>query len=266
MKVWVNNMNYYIKIWFVYLKNSLMGWLINRTVLLIFLFGKLVRYVAYFGFLYFLLNGSGGIMEYNQNETFLFTATFVLVDVLSQFLFRNVYSFKQLITTGDFDLVLVKPVNALFRSLMGNPDPIDLVTIPPIFLIVIYLIVQLSPPTLNIVYYIFLILNGLLISAAFHIFVLGLGIITTEVDNTIMAYRDISSMARFPIDIYGKNIGAVLTYLIPIGVMITIPVKSLIGDLNLYTVLLSIVFGGFLFFISLKFWNFALKKYTSASS
>ena len=55
----------------------------------------------------------------------------MLIDVISQFLFREVYRFRPLVVSGEFDLVLVKPVSSLFRSLAGGADVIDLITIPP---------------------------------------------------------------------------------------------------------------------------------------
>lgn len=259
-------MKYYVKIWLVYFKNSLLGWSINRPVLLIFLLGKVIRYIAYFGFLYFLITGGGGLFGYNKNQTLLFTATFVLIDTISQFFFRHVYSFRQLVVTGDLDLILVKPTNTLFRVLLGAPDPIDFVTIPPIIFVVIYLADSLNPNILYTIYYILLVVNGLLISAALHIFVLGFGVITTEVDHMIMVYRDVSSMGRFPVDIYGKNLGAFLTFVIPIGIMVTVPVKVLTGTIGPVYVFASMIFGCLLLVGSIKFWNFALKKYTSASS
>jgi ABC-2 type transport system permease protein len=48
--------------------------------------------------------------------------------------------------------------------------------------------------------------------------------------------------------------------------MVTIPAKALGGYTELSTIFFSILFGVVLLFLSLRFWNFALRKYTSASS
>ena len=189
-------------------KNTLLNWSTNRNVFLIFLVGKIIRYIFYFGFLYFLVKGTNGFLGYSQNQILFFTATFMLIDTLAQFLFRDVYNFRPLVVSGDFDLVLVKPLNALFRVLLGGPDPIDLITIPPILIFVIWLGSLLHPSVLSTLYYVLLVFNGLIIAAAFHIFVLGFGIITLEVDHMVMVYRDLSSMGRFPVDIYKQPLNA----------------------------------------------------------
>jgi len=262
----MKRLRYYIRIWGIMAKNALLNWSTNRNVFLVFLFGKIIRYVAYFGFLYFLVKGTNGFLGYSQNQILFFTATYVLIDTVAQFFFRNVYSFRPMIVSGDFDLILVKPLNALFRVLLGGPDPIDLITIPPIILVVIWIGSLLHPSLLHIAYYILLLINGLLIAAAFHIFVLGFGIITLEVDHTIEVYRDLTSMGRLPVDIYKQPLQWILTFVIPIGVMMIFPAKAFEGFIGPLGVFLSLLFGLFLIFISLRFWNYALTKYTSASS
>lgn len=247
-------------------RNSLLNWSANRRVLFIFLVGKIIRYIAYFGFLYLLVSGTGGILNYSKEQTLFFTATYVLIDTTAQFFFRNVYSFRRLVITGDLDLILVKPSNTLFRVLLGGPDPIDLVTIPPIILIVVWIGSSLNPGLLQILLYIALILNGLVIAASFHIFVLAFGVISLEVDHLIHLYRDVTSMSRFPVDIYREPLRSVLTFIIPVGVMITIPAKAISGLVGVYGVISSFAIGIIFLFASVKFWNFALKRYTSASS
>lgn len=257
---------YYSKIWYLYTKNAFTVWLGRRHLMAIFLLGKIIRYIFYFGFLYFLIINTGGILDYNQNQILFFTTTFITIDTISQFFFRNVYTFRQLIVSGDFDLVLLKPVNALFRSLMGGADLLDLITIPPIVLVTIYLGMQLNPTLLQVLIYIILVINGLVIAAALHIVVLSLGVVTLEVDHTIQVYRDLSSMARFPVDIYKEPLKSLLTFIIPVGIMMTLPAKGLMGLVSPITIILTVGFGVGLLFVSVRFWQFALKKYTSASS
>ena len=96
--------------------------------------------------------------------------------------------------------------------------------------------------------------------------VLAMGIITLEIDHTIMIYRDLTSFGRFPVDIYKQPIQGLLTYLIPVGIMITFPAKALMGLMSTGGVLLSLLIGVVAILLSFKFWNFALKKYASASS
>jgi len=256
----------YLKLWWLMTRNSFISVFNTRTALFIFLFGKLIRFGFFVFFLIFLIKGINNLAGYNLNQTIFFFLTFNLVDIISQFLFREVYRFRPQIVSGDFDLTLVRPLNALFRSLLGGADIIDLLTIPPLIYGLIYIGGMLHPSFVNVLLYLVLILNGLIIAAAFHIAVLAIGVITVEVDNTIMVYRHLVSLGRFPIDIYQEPLRGLLTYIIPVGVMITLPAKILMGIGTPIGVLTSLVVGVVVFFISTRFWNYALRYYTSASS
>jgi ABC-2 type transport system permease protein len=256
----------YLKIWWMMSKNSFSVVLSQRTAMFFFLTGKTIRFTFFLGFLYFLLLGTKNLAGYNVNQTISFFLVFNLVDVISQFFFRAVYTFRSKIVSGDFDLVLVKPISSLFTVLLGGADLMDLITIPPLIGVTIYAVGFLHPNFLQIFLFVFLILNALIIATAFHILALSFGIITFEIDNVIMIYRDLTSLGRFPVDIYRQPIQGILTYLIPVGVMMTFPAKALMGLVSFQGVAWSFFIGVVMLFLSLRFWNFSLTKYTSASS
>lgn len=256
----------YFKVWWLMSKNSFMGMIAQRFGAFSFLLGKIIRFGFFLMFTVFLLGGVKNLAGYSLNQTVFFFLTFNLIDIFSQFLFREVYRFRPMIVSGSFDLVLVKPISALFRSLMGGADILDLITLPPLIIGIFFIAKSLHPIPISVFYYLLLLINGLLIATSFHIAVLSLGIITLEIDHTIMIYRDISNLGRFPIDIYKEPLRGILTYFIPIGIMISLPAKALIGLVSIKGVLGAMLLGLGLLFISLKFWNFALKRYTSASS
>ena len=256
----------YIKIWWMMSRNSFSMVLSQKLSISVFLIGKIMRFVFFFAFLFFLLQGTKTLAGYTGSQAIFFFLTFNVVDIVSQFLFREVYRFRPMVVNGEFDNVLVKPISPLFRVLMGGADVIDLITIPPLFLAVWYVGSLLNPSILHSAFYILLLLNGFLIATAFHIIVLSLGIITLEVDHTVMIYRDLMSLGRFPVDLYRQPLQGFLTYLVPVGLMITLPAKALMGLVSLPGVLASFGLGLTAVFVSLRFWNFALKKYSSASS
>lgn len=247
-------------------KNSFLVYLNNKVVLSIFLLGKILRFSFFVTFLYFLVTGAKDLAGYSVNQTLFFFLTFSLIDTMSQFLFREVYRFHTYVVSGDLDLILLKPVNPLFRVLLGGADIIDLITLPPIIFGVWYFADKISAGSLESIYYILLLLNSVLIASAFHILVLALGIITLEVDHSVMIFRDVTKLGSLPIDIYKEPVRAILTYLVPVGMMVSFPVKALIGLMSFWGVLSSFVFGLLSILIALRFWNFALKKYSSASS
>src|SRR3990167_5313748 len=253
---------YYLKIWWLMSRNYFQELLAIRQVFLLFVFAKTVRFLFFFGFLFFLLKSTRTLAGYDQNQVIFFFLTFNVVDIFAQFLFREVYRFRPLIVSGDLDLVLVKPVNPLFRVLMGGADIIDLTTIIPLCIAVYYVGGLLGPSSAQVALYLILIVNGILIAMAFHIAVLALGVITFEIDHTILIYRDIKNLGRLPIDIYKQPLQGLLTYIIPVGMMISFPAKALMGLLTPVGSLSALAFAAVSIYLALKFWNFALTKYT----
>lgn len=261
-----DRIKYYFKIWLMMSRNAFMVVLSKKLLLLMFLTGKLLRFGFFIIFLLYAVRGAGGLAGYTVEQTVFFFLTFNIIDIVNQFLFREVYRFRSLVTSGDLDLVMVKPMRPLFRVLLGGADVIDLITIPPLILATWYVGSQLSPQPLDVLFYILLILNGVLIGAAFHIAVLALGIITYEVDHTILIYRDLGSLGRLPVDVYSPVIRTILTYFLPIAIMITFPAKVLMGLSGTLGVIGAFAFGTIALFVSSRLWGLALKKYSSASS
>jgi ABC-2 type transport system permease protein len=229
-----------------------------------FLAGKLLRFALYFLFISYLLSHTRVLAGYDFTQTMIFFLTFNVIDTMAQLLFREVYRFRPLVVSGELDAVLLKPHHPFLRVLLGGIDVLDLLTIFLYVGILIYFIsgtVIASP--FNFMLFILLLGNGLLIATAFHIMVLALGIITTEVDHTIMIYRDITRIGSLPVDIYREPLRSIFTFVLPIGIMVSFPVKSLLGTLSWSFIGLSFAISAGLLIFSLFLWDIALKKYQS---
>lgn len=263
----LNNLKYYFSLWVRLSSYSFMSSLTNRFSAAIFLFGKSLRFILFLVFLLTILSKTKFLEQYDANQVVLFYLTFNLIDTISQLFFREVYRFRGLITSGDFDLTLVKPFNPLFRALAGGADPLDLIMLVPYLLALFYLMFNSGVLNLlNLLVYLVLLMNSLLIAAGFHILVLALAILTTEIDHTIMIYRDIVSMGRLPVDIYHEPLRSLITFIIPVGLMMTFPVKAFLGLVSPIGILTALLVGIVFVLICLSVWRYALTQYSSASS
>ncbi len=214
------------KIWLKYTNNAFQQVLSNRLIIVIFVIGKLLRIGLFIVFLHFLFQGTTSLAGYTRTQIIFFYLSFNFIDTLAQLLYREVYRFRPLIVSGGFDHVLAKPLNPLVRVLLGGGDVIDLIMLVFIALTTVwYGVTQIHAGPLQWLFYLGMIANGLLISTAFHIFVLGIGVLSTSVDHLIMIYRDLTAMLRIPVDLYIEPIRSLLTFVIPLGIMITFPAK-----------------------------------------
>lgn len=232
-----------------------------------FILGKFIRFIFFFIFIYFLVSKTKFIAGYSLNQALIFFLTFNFIDSLAQLLFREVYRFRPLVVNGEFDSVLLKPYHPFIRILVGGIDILDAFLIIPYLILLVYFVLKIPHLLLtSIIIYFFFLLMSIMIATAFHIIILSIAILTTEIDHALMIYRDFTKMAALPIDIYKEPIRSLLTFVIPVGIMMAIPVKSLFGLINIQTGIICLTVAMLFFWLSINLWEFAIKKYQSVGS
>jgi ABC-2 type transport system permease protein len=258
------NLKKYFNLWWRTTILSLQSKLTRRFSSFIFIFGKFIRFGFYIFSLVVVLQKTQTIAGFNLAQIVNFFLVFNLFDLLGQFFFRGIYWFRGKIMSGNFDLSLVKPASPLFLSLVTDTDLLDL----PLLLIVVFMLIKqnLYLPLTNIFLFLLLSLAAFLIITSIHILIASLGIITTEVDNTIWIYRDLTLLARVPVDIYMGAIRSFLTFVFPIALIFTFPAKALMGILSWQWIFYTLSFALLFLAAAIKFWRWALTFYSSASS
>lgn len=258
----------YIKVWSIFAKNALQEVFVNRASHVLFMSGKTIRLGMSLLFLYLIRQNIQTFAGYTGDQLVVFFLTYQIVDIIVQTMYRGVYIFSNLVRSGEFDFLLTKPIDPLFRALTGKPDINDFFFLFPNLALALYILSTLNIHlTLwSVFLYGILVVNAILIATALHILVLVVGILTTEVDGIIWIYRDLSYMGRFPVSIYMEPLRFILFFLIPIGMMSTIPTEILLGLQPTQSIFWAFFVGIGSLFVSLKAWNWALKQYSSTGS
>ncbi len=260
----------YFRVWWRLAKLRFIDQIINsRLGGLLFLFGKLIRLVFQTIFLFLLLRQLHSFAGYNFYESLLILFFLNLTSTLTQMFLRGVYLFRNRVLDGSFDFFLLNPLNELFYSLFSYFDFLDAFMLIPSLFFLFWAWSQAHIPFsfLNLCLFVLFLSLAFIFTFSWHLIAISFGILFLEVDNLIMLYRDLEKMGRFPIDIYGQSIRFLLTYFLPIAIMATIPAKALLGRVNLLTTLtLFSLLAALHLFLALKFWRFALRHYSSASS
>ena len=224
----------YLKIWWMMSARSTQIALYSRFSAAIFVIGKLLRFAFFFFFIIILISKTNTLAGYSFWQVIFFFATFNLIDTAAQLFMREVYRFRTYVVSGEFDYFLSKPLSPLFRTLLGGSDILDL---PMLFLSTLFVVVAAAQieavSFVGIFLYLVLIANAFFIALSLHIMVVSLGVLTTEIDNALWMYRDLTAMGRLPIDIYREPLRMLITFVIPVGIMITFPSKAIMGLLSI---------------------------------
>lgn len=253
-------------IWYTIATHTLQETFLNRWTNALFLSGKAIRFGMFLFFLLLIRQSITLFAGYTPDQVVIIFLVYQFVDTLTQVFFRGVYTFSGQVRNGELDFYLSKPINPLFRILTGQPDLIDAFFLIPTTLISFWIIASSNVHITgnSIMLTIFLLVNSFLIATGFHILVICLGILTTEVDNTIMLYRDLSMLNRFPINIYREPLRSALFFILPIGLMITIPAQVLMNITPSLSTAITVTIGVVFFLLSLQAWKWSIKRYTSA--
>lgn len=257
----------YFTLWITMTFFALQGVMQSKVGTTIIVLGKILRFWLFLWFLLIIESKIQLVQGYTSTQLIFFFLTFNLIDSGTQFLFREVYNFRRHISSGDFDYFLLKPISPIFKVLLGGSDPLDIPMLIVSVGAIIYFANSMGIVSFSAVFlYLILLINAFILSLAFYIFALCIGVLSSEVDSALWLFRDVSLMGRIPIDVYKEPLRGVLTFVVPIGVMMTFPAKAIFGLLSIQGVILACVIGGVLLFLSLKTWNYAIRYYTSASS
>lgn len=261
-----NRFTVYWTVWATIAQYALAETLLNRWTTMLFLLGKTLRFGMLLFFLFFIKNSVQSFSGYSTDQIVVFFLTYQFVDTLSQLLYRGVYEFSWKVRSGELDFYLSKPMSPLFRILTGKPDFIDVIFFIPTTALSIFLLrdVLLSATPAALASYGLLLINGLLIATGFHILILALGVVMVQVDNVVMLYRDINTMSRFPVSIYGEPLRTILLFAVPVGLMNTLPAQALLSTPLSVAIWLACLVGVVFFLLSLKAWGWAMKQYTGA--
>ena len=258
----------FIKIWMMVASRAAQAQLLTNWAGILFIIGKIIRFLLFFVFLFTILSSTKTLAGYTREQVILFFLVFNLVDIMIQFLFRGVYVFRPVVVRGDFDLDLLKPLPSFFRPLFGWTDILDFITLVPLWGFFLWFVFshQLFVGLWSLILFSLLLISALVIGFSFHLFVSAVCVLTTEIDHLVWIYRDLTDMAKFPTDIYQKGIRYLLTFTIPVVILITVPAKALMGLLSWQWIALAFIISGVALWGSLQFWRYALTQYSSASS
>jgi ABC-2 type transport system permease protein len=171
------------------------------------------------------------------------------------------------IWTGTYDFTLLRPVDQQFLISFRYWRIFALVDLVMALGVLIYALVLLGASlTIGmLVGFLLTLLAGvtLLYAAllAFSALVFwNPGFLFTWVIN------DLFQLARYPVGLYPGWLRLVLTWIIPVGLMTTIPAQALVGTLSPWMLVLTLGFTAAAFLLATWLFRRGLEKYTSASS
>lgn len=183
-------------------------------------------------------------------------------------IFRNLGDFSDMVRGGKLDFVLLKPVNQQFLLSFKRLEFDHYVRIIlESFLIYKYtILITGSFYWLNLLIFLLVFLSGFMIFYSFYFILTTTNIWFINLANLIDFFHDLKDLGGKPVYIFNKGLLFFFSFILPVGFIATFPAEALLGQILYGKILLAPLLAGFFLFLSQKFFYFALRHYTSASS
>ena len=260
--------NIYWDVFKTTLKNNFVKEFQYRSNTFAMTFADLIWVAVEFAFFEVIYSNVGAINGWGRNETFFFLGVFISSDALFTTLFqRSFWEFPYLINKGDLDVLLTKPVHAVF---LATTKDINFTQIVNLFLglWIIHHYGEAAGFTggiawLGVVFWIFI---GLLTQFLMR-FISVVCAFWLERGLTVSAlYYQLYSLANKPSGLYPLSIRYLIKTALPFAFMGSIPAQSLMGKLPASDYFLVVVVLLIYAWFCAIFWKKGLKRYQSASS
>ncbi len=234
---------------------------------------KLITNLLFVGMLFTIIevifSQTNAIAGWSKAEIYLMTSFWIIADETYVCFFGgNLPFIPDAIVNGDLDFFILKPISSLFLASTLKFLFRSLYRLLTQIAILAYLLwkFHLTFTLENTVLAILLIMVAVWIDYSRVLIANTFSFWFLKIDNVNEAIGYFSALGKYPLNIWPKAIKIILLTVIPVAFSGFIPVATLTGRWPWYGILYSFIFAGFLFWLAMRFWNFALKRYSSASS
>ena len=207
--------------------------------------------------------------DWTLHELYIVLGVFVLIlGCVDAFLTPNVQDFMEHIRLGTMDFILLKPINSQVHTSLRRLNVWRLTDVVLGASLVFYAVGQLGsrPQTLHIVYFLILLVCALLIMYSLVMLLITTAFWFVQLENIMELLFTFYEAGRFPVTIFPGWVRVILTFVVPIAFVTTIPASVLLARLNGMFVAYAVLVAAALLTASVLFWNYAIRHYSSASS
>ncbi len=206
---------------------------------------------------------------WSKDELILLAISYVIVIAVFHLLFsRNLERLSRIIDKGELDTILLKPVDSQF---LVSTWIVRYANFFRIFLglgFLFYLTNQMGIHLtfIHVLSYLTLIFFGLMLLYSLWFIFSTILIWSPQLNNLIDFLYTINGMARYPTEMVKTLPFYLLPLILPFTITIVTPTRALFGKVLSGDIFVLLILAFLLFYLSRRFWKFALRYYTSASS
>ena len=192
----------------------------------------------------------------------------IFVGIIWFFVIPSLRDLSHKIRKGELDFMLTKPVDASFVLSVHKQEFDSYVRVVTLIVaLCLYLArnsFSISP--LSIVAFAVAFVSGLVIIYSLFFLLTTTNFWFIGIFNFDHLFMNAMDIATFPSQMFSGATNLIFVYLIPTLFIATLPTQILLGQISPVAALIPVAVAVVFYYLSQKFWNFALRHYSSASS
>lgn len=169
---------------------------------------------------------------------------------------------------GTLDYILTKPVDSMFYVSFRHLVFWRLIDVLLGLGVIGYglMVKRYIPSLFDVLIFLITIAASFVLIYALWMMLMTTSFWVIRIDDLSFIFDSFFETARFPVGMYRGWVRVVLTYVLPAAVITNMPALSLLGKWNMATALIAVLLALVFLWLARRFWRFALRFYTSASS
>lgn len=261
----------YVKLYFVCIKRSILSRLEYKKDAIISILSFLISNACSLCSIYFILQAIPSLKGYSIAEVGFFYG-FSMLPIAIDHLFSDEFwlvAYRR-VQLGDMDRHFIKPVPVIFQMFAETfqPDGFGEIIVGVTMIIICGVNLNITVSFGGIFVLVIAVIFGALIITSFKIIFSSLAFIFKKSGPLLQVIYNFTNYAKYPISIYPKVIRIILVFVFPFGLIVSLPINTLLyGTYNPYLLSLWIIGVAIgLFLVALFVWSKCAKHYESTGS
>jgi len=217
-----------------------------------------------------LFSYTDSLAGWSKPQMWLLLGVASLADSIQAFAIRpNMERISGYLIYGDMDFILLRPISAQFTTTLRY---INVYQIPQMFInvgLIAYALDNMgwTPALGHVVIFCLMFLTGLMILYSLRLVISTLSFwLIRQAPNIGELFGILFEASRYPKRIFPDFLQFVLTFIVPLAFVTIFPAQALSGGIGVAYPLGSVALAALALYLSHRFWAFATRYYTSASS
>ena len=259
----------YLRLFGVYFRVGAMGEMQYRLNFFVQLFQSMLELgtaIAGLAVIFTYTNSLGG---WRPDEVLALVGVYTLVGgLIGLVIYPGMEQFISSVRDGTLDFTLVKPVDAQLLISVHSVDIWKLIDIGLGIGVLVFALVRLGAQVglSEAALFAGMLLTGSAIIYSFWLVLATLSFWFVRVENILEIFRSMYEAGRWPVSLYPGWLRFILSFVVPVAFVTTVPAEALTGRLTPDTLLLAAVLAVVLFVASRFFWKIGLRQYSGASA